>query len=223
MKTNVRVIAPHLRLTALEAVCDSISGQDLVSYFHDRRSTVDLPIDQESDMLALLRTVAERPPRAIDLAQDILTVVYCMSTWDALFRSMEVYRGNVYIAGDEQIEKLLRAAGVGITTDLTGPGGILDVAQSLELLYRFPVALKFTGHYSMRTQLRVNGWGRELAATAPILPSLRDVRDRLQAVIVEHQSSYGSLLADLSENSLEPPNKEGILPRADLLPVAVLI
>lgn len=102
-------------------------------------------------------------------APDLFALLCLMSVWDDLVRESGLMTGRVYFASETAVGRLHVHAG------LDEPSAehldrLLLEAQSLELIYRFPVAFKFRGTYGGEHQCRLNGWGRRLVQRALVDP-----------------------------------------------------
>jgi len=117
---------------------------------------------------------------------DLFELVVLLGAWDDAIREIGLYSGRVYLASEEATGRLFRFAGEQ-TPDPDSLRELLIEAQSLELIYRFPVAYKFRHTYGSENQCRLNGWGRRLA--------LRTVRDPESARLREQW--YANLRAHL--------------------------
>lgn len=117
---------------------------------------------------------------------DLFELVVLLGAWDDAIREVGLYPGRAYLASEEATGRLFRFAGEQ-TPDPDSLRELLIEAQSLELIYRFPVAYKFRRAYGRENQCRLNGWGRRLAR--------RTVRDRESARLRERW--YANLRAHL--------------------------
>lgn len=94
-------------------------------------------------------------------APDLAQVVLALFAWDDLFRVLTLFDGNVYIGAQSSLDNLMQIAAAPIAYETAK---LLAELQALELIYQFPIARKFRGHYDGTTQFRLNGWGRSLAS-----------------------------------------------------------
>lgn len=226
MKLCIRDVPPDQRPALLTLLPTDCSGTPLHLALHDRTTSADVPVPENADMDEWLSQRLCEQATMDSRVQDVLTSVVCMATWDSLFRSEGIYGGNVYIAGDDSVEKIIELAGAELsaTANATTPGGILDILQALELIYRFPVAFKFVGLYTGRNQLRVNGWGRRLSIAAEQLVSNADeIQDRLARHISARAGDYSHALGHLETVARSGQPGTGAMDRSDKLPIPVLV
>jgi hypothetical protein len=136
---------------------------------------------------------------------DLFGLVALLSAWDDVIREIGLYSGRIYLASEEATRRLFEIAGAEAPPKECFRALLLE-AQSLELIYRFPVAFKFRRTYGSENQCRLNGWGRRLARRA--------TRDRLSATIREdwHAGLRSHLLkhADVYGRHIEYVGSEGL-------------
>jgi hypothetical protein len=92
-----------------------------------------------------------------DAMRGPLSLITVLALWDEAIRQADIYDGNVYLASEDAVDRLLNLTGIQIGSDLAL---MLDWLSAFELLYRFPVAYKFRPWYGPERQCRLNGWGR---------------------------------------------------------------
>jgi len=113
------------------------------------------------DLAAQLeRAVTDEPWDAYPA--DAATVVSLLACWDQVLRDLSIYDGNVYLASEGAVAALIEHAGADFEGDSLET--TLDDLEALQVIYRFPVAMKFRGTYTRASQCRANCWGREMAA-----------------------------------------------------------
>jgi hypothetical protein len=95
-----------------------------------------------------------------------LTIMCALAACDEAFRDLGLYDGNIYLANNaavaQAVEDFPLARHAAMDADRLEHE--LRVLQGLELIYRFPSALRFSGEYGGWLQIRLNGWGRRLVA-----------------------------------------------------------
>jgi hypothetical protein len=184
----------------------------------DRRTAV--TADGDTSAVAAALSAALSGGALMREAPDVFALVGVLAQWDALFSELELWHQNIYTASESSVERLLRLAGIG--DDICAQvGRTLDDLQALELLYRFPVALKFSGDYAAANQCRLNGWGRRLATQLIADDEQRAHLERwkaaLKKTIMNHHGDYRAHL-----EALRSPTRDSWLV-AQTLPVPVLI
>jgi hypothetical protein len=146
--------------------------------------TVDLRT-ADDDLAAVRMALADGTTHSV-LAEPF-RLISALVIWDESIRQQDVFRGHVYLASDYSVEVLLRTSDCAPPTDLAA---LLDQLQNLELVYRFPVALKFRGRYSLERQCRANGWGRLLHRTVVESRADHDWLERCRQRLTQHIQQY---------------------------------
>ncbi len=124
-------------------------------------------------------------------AADLFVLVVLLAAWDDAIRELGLYSGRVYLASEDAVGRLFDVAGA----DRPDPEQLHDLlleAQSLELIYRFPVAYKFRRTYGFENQCRLNGWGRRLARRAIQDQESLELRDERHANLKRHLRDHFS-------------------------------
>jgi hypothetical protein len=156
-------------------------------------------------------------------AGDLFSLTVLLSMWDDMVRAAGLVSGRVYLASEVAVSRLYEIAGLTSPTDV---GGLLDEAQSLELIYRFPVAFKFRRAYGGENQCRLNGWGRRLARRM-----LEDEKSRVIAEewgrsfrkhLREHGAAYQEHVAHVASRGLADAPADS-WDRSAALPVPLLL
>jgi hypothetical protein len=153
----------------------------------------------------------------------LFDVVMALAAWDSQFRRHELLSGNVYLASERDAAALIQVAGLGRPS-----GPVLEVALAslfgLELIYRFPVALKFRGVFGRERQLRLNCWGRRLVDRLVADPVLAEragtINANLSRHLAEHDSEYRAHMRALGRPASATPGDAWLSARQ--LPVGVL-
>ncbi|WP_280243773.1 hypothetical protein [Nocardia abscessus] len=161
----------------------------------------------------------QEPQEFLDAAVDELVVVgdedaivtavqvmLALALWDDEFTASGLFPGNVYLASEEAGLRLLDLCGIAMSVrQRSALDGLLRELFTAELIYRFPVALKFRGRFGTERQFRLNCWGRQLAARVARHPGNAVLAARLRGDIREHLVEYHeqyrkhmALLSDLS-------------------------
>jgi hypothetical protein len=134
-------------------------------------------------------------------AFDLFVLLTLMSAWDELIRDFGLMAGRVYFASERAVGRLFAVAGADRSTPEQIEGLLLE-AQSLELIYRFPVAYKFRGAYGAENQCRLNGWGRRLARRAVADQVSAELaaagRETLRVHLATHRQAYQEHLDHVS-------------------------
>jgi hypothetical protein len=135
-----------------------------------------------------------------------LNLVLALAVWDSEFRAAGLYAGNIYLASEASVRPLLRVVGLPSEPDVVADDELDESLRRLvevELIYRFPVAVKFRGEFGPDKQFRLNGWGRRLASrvTSDLGVDRTDALHTAAARHLElHRALYAAhmdLLADL--------------------------
>ena len=158
------------------------------------------------------------------MACPALGTAVLLSLWDAEFRRAELIDGNVYLASHASIPALAAVAGWSVPL-LQDPGTcerLLHELTDAELLYQFPVAAKFCGGYRPERQLRLNGFGRRLAAALQHTNAAAQsaARDRIRGHLSVHHDQYAQHMHLLTE--LDTTAVGTAWESAQALPVGVL-
>lgn len=234
--TALRAIPPDQRL-ALVAVARSeaqhdvnglamrvVEGTVAPAYLrlHDRGLRIDADGTHGQSLVAHLasdatvRWLLETLPVESD-------IVVSLDAWDAAFRDTGLFGGNVYLASEAAVAGLYAVA----TTrqlDVQVVRGRLDELHAIELIYRFPVAVKFRGAFGADNQCRLNGWGRRLAQSIRACEPARAEEARLRIIdhISEHRADYQSLIDVLVEAS-DDGDTTAVWNRVGRVPVGILL
>lgn len=176
----------------------------------------------ESAVDDLIRRITDSGPIAASLR-----LVLVLAAWDEEFRAADLYSGNVYLASEWSAQSLAQAAGV--HDIMLGTPAVLCALLTLlfqaELIYRFPVAIKFRGTFGVERQFRLNCWGRRLASRIAGHDSAAQfsisIRRRLAAHLQEHHDLYAKHMALLRDLAAFPAG--AAWESARRLPVGVLI
>jgi ATP phosphoribosyltransferase len=158
-------------------------------------------------------------------APDLFALVVLLSAWDDVIREIGLYPGRVYMASEEATRLLFGLVG----TDQPSPAEFEELlleAQSLELIYRFPVAFKFRRAYGSENQCRLNGWGRRLAQRVLRDPESRPLGDqwaeRLRGHLLEHRETYTAHIEHVRSEGLATAPADSWTAANDL-PVPILL
>lgn len=189
-------VPPHLRLALVPAlrapgeplvvgdiaVTASVSTDATYLRAADRRTR--LWVDGVHDDLAVSAALEDALQRSWrQLEPDLYWITVLLAAFDGVVRAAGVYDGNVYLADSDAVARVLGTAGIRVT-DIDDR--LLEL-QQLEVMYRFPVALKFRGSFGTASQCRVNGWGR-LAASLATAHDTEDADWRVCALASEVES-----------------------------------
>ncbi|MFI9411922.1 hypothetical protein [Nocardia gamkensis] len=152
-------------------------------------------------------------------------VVLALALWDDEFTASGLFPGNVYLASEEAGLRLLNLCGIAASVrHPSALNGVLRELFSAELIYRFPVALKFRGRFGTERQFRLNCWGRQLAARVVRHPGnavlAARLRDDIREHLTEYYEQYRKHMALLSDLSAHPAGAAWL--SATGLPVGVL-
>ena len=186
--------------------------------------TVSAPdgVDMEAALEMLLSELAEEHAKA-RLTQ-LIDIVASLAMWDLLFQHRGLFSGNVYLSSEAAAMALVSTAGL---APVSKPEmeTTLSVLYTLELIYRFPVALKFRGNFGAERQLRLNCWGRRLVhrlTTGTVLGARADaVRKNLSLHLARHDGLYRSHMEALAELDEMRPGEAW--QRVQRLPIGVLL
>jgi hypothetical protein len=158
-------------------------------------------------------------------ATDLFVLVALFSVWDDVIRELGLYPGRVYLASEQAARHLFGFAGA----EIPSPAALQDLlveAQSLELIYRFPVAFKFRRAYGVENQCRLNGWGRRLARRATVDPQSAELRNAWQANLrdhaLEHFDAYGRHIEYVASKGLAIAPADSFT-LATQLPIPILL
>jgi hypothetical protein len=224
-------LPPYLRLVAWPALNNigelpgvtvkmpaSLTGQPASLLCSSSEVTVTLPRSGDKAASDLLLASASNGLLAIPVR-----LVSVLVLWDEVVREQGIFAGNIYLASEDSVAKLLSIAGEPVPTNL---GEVLHQIHNLELLYRFPVALKFRGTYGPERQCRANGWGRLLCrlvqGTEPGQSVTEGWRELLSTHVREYWKAYrlGVDLAKNANDDTEPKIWDQIL---ETQPIPVLV
>jgi hypothetical protein len=155
----------------------------------------------------------------------VLELVAALASWDRAFRDAGLLAGNVYLASDAAGLDLLAAAGARCRLSAGTLAAVLHDLYGLELIYRFPVALKFRSEYGPDRQFRLNCWGRRLAAQlradGPVAAGAPAVDAALDGLLARHHDRYARHVALLHEAAEGDGGRSWA--SAAALPVGVLL
>jgi hypothetical protein len=158
-------------------------------------------------------------------AADLFGLVVLLGAWDDAIREIGLYPGRVYLASEDATGRLFRFAGEQ-TPEPDSLRELLIEAQSLELIYRFPVAYKFRRAYGSENQCRLNGWGRRLARRAVRDPESARLRERwhanLRAHLLERFNDYSNHIEYVGSEGLASAPADSFA-LAARLPVPILL
>ncbi|MFI5615945.1 hypothetical protein [Streptomyces sp. NPDC051567] len=133
-------------------------------------------------------------PESEEPLAEPLRLVGTLALWDEVVREAGVYGGNIYLAAEGSVARLLRTAHGDDLPGSVEPAELLEQLHALELLYRFPVAYKFRGAHGRERQCRVNGWGRLLFRTLDATDTdpygFTAARERLVRHLDTHRDAY---------------------------------
>jgi hypothetical protein len=130
-----------------------------------------------------------------------LQLVLALALWDEEFTAAGLFAGNIYLANEASATSLLSVSGLTPSEQADGgldsPGALdalLGEMFRAELIYRFPVAVKFRGRFGEDRQFRLNCWGRMLAGrleqhSANAAPARR-ARTRIRNHIHDNREEY---------------------------------
>ncbi len=192
-------------------------------------ATVVITCARDTSAVAYLDTVVEEFAHACvrDFAAcPALTLSVLLSLWDSEFRAAGLFDGNVYLSSAAAVAAAAAVAGW-TAPMLTEPGSLEPVLLAMgeaELLYRFPVAIKFAGEFGPDRQLRLNCWGRRLAERATASTALTDptsaARTRIRNHLTKNRHRYHQHMQRLAHLSDHPAGTAWR--SATQLPVGVL-
>jgi len=208
---NVSEVPPDLRLPWLAP-----SGSVILPDGSAAEGALESAVDD------LIRRITDSGPIATSLR-----LVLMLAAWDEEFRAANLYPGNVYLASEWSVQPLAEAAGVHDTMldTFAALHALLTLLFQAELIYRFPVAIKFRGTFGAERQFRLNCWGRRLASRIAKHDSAAQfstsIRRRLAAHLQEHHDLYTKHMALLRDLAAFPAG--AAWESAKQLPVGVLI
>ncbi|TFE24466.1 hypothetical protein E0F15_21695 [Frankia sp. B2] len=141
----------------------------------------------------------------------VLQVVLALAHWDQEFRDSGLFPGNIYLASESSLPRLIACSGLP-SSCLSGPLQVQSTLDGLfrnELIYRFPVALKFRAQYGRDRQFRLNCWGRRLARRIQIGDAgkriSKQIGECIRTHLDRHCDDYGrhvALLRDLDAHDM---------------------
>lgn len=156
-------------------------------------------------------------------AGDLFSLTVLLSMWDDMVRAAGLVSGRVYLASEEAVSRIYEIAGLDAPPDIEG---LLVEAQSLELIYRFPVAFKFRRAYGGENQCRLNGWGRRLARRMLEDEQSRAVAEdwgrRIEKHLREHIAAYQAHVEHVASQGLADAPADS-WDRSASLPVPLLL
>jgi ATP phosphoribosyltransferase len=156
-------------------------------------------------------------------ASDLFSLTVLLSMWDDMVRAAGLVAGRVYLASEEAVSRLYGIAGLTAPADVDA---LLVEAQSLELIYRFPVAFKFRRAYGGENQCRLNGWGRRLARRmledGTSLAMAEDWGRRIEKHLREHAEDYRAHVDHVASRGLADAPADS-WDRSAALPVPLLL
>lgn len=124
------------------------------------------------------------------LTDGLVGLVMSLACWDMEFQRRRLFSGNVYLSSDQAACALLNISGekleAGVRVD-----ELLSALHALELIYRFPVPMRFRGGFGPERQSRLNCWGRLLADNLSAQEHLDPRFVRIRARINWHLDRYG--------------------------------
>ena len=162
--------------------------------------------------------------RSDPMACPALGMVMLLALWDEEFRRAGLIDGNVYLASHASILALVKVVDWSAPV-LENPRSceqFLNELTEAELLYQFPVAAKFCGGYRSDRQLRLNGFGRRLAARleGTNAGAQAGARMRISAHLSAHRDQYARHMHLLTRLDMVAPGTAW--ESAQCLPVGVL-
>ncbi len=185
---------------------DQTAPWSLGEYGWAQKVSIDCPQGKEPDEF-LDAAVGEIVAAADeDPLVTAVQVVLALALWDEEFTASGLFEGNVYLASEEAGLRLLELCGVATSVGKRSAlDRLLRELFAAELIYRFPVALKFRGRFDAARQFRLNCWGRRLAARVTRHPANAALSARLREDIRTHLTEFRkpylqhmALLEDLS-------------------------
>src|ERR1039457_1529395 len=159
---------------------------------------------------------------AVEAIRPLYEVISVMSIFDEEFRAKNIYSGHISRASDRAAESLLDVCGITFNGNLADA---LDALQAFELIYRFPVARKFTGGYVTKRQCRPNGWGRLLYSILERSELNSDI-ENWRGRIADHLQKHLRCYQDGVGAALASDDRDGSFPWreiAEQLPIPVVI
>ncbi|WP_439681555.1 hypothetical protein [Embleya sp. MST-111070] len=153
-----------------------------------------------------------------------LDLVLALAAWDRAFRDVDLFPGNIYLAGEAGVGPVLRVSGRDLPPAVDAREILTELTRA-ELLYCFPVAWKFRGTYGSERQFRLNCWGRRLAHRLAEHEDIARVHARslaeTTAHLLEHRRIYAEHLRLLGDLDSRPAGAAWT--SAAELPVGVLL
>ncbi|WP_405183557.1 hypothetical protein [Nocardia sp. NBC_01377] len=230
-------IAPDRRVAWLTVPVDASARrfqEGAVGWASPQRGWTDpaatVAIDTESAMTPdeVLDAITDEMHRACvgnPLSIPPIGLCLLMWLWDSEFRTSGLFASNVYLASSRSVWAIAEITDWRLP-EPASPDGFDRVLRGMceaELLYQFPVALKFRGEYGPDRQLRLNCWGRRLAerlARGCLAPDVAVARETIREHLSEHYPAYERHMSLLGHIDSEPA---GIAwESAMTLPVGVL-
>lgn len=224
-------LPPHLRLIAWPAlnnvgempglvvnVPTSLTGQLTSLLCSSEETTVTLSGSDDEAVTDLLLASASSGLLAIPAR-----LLHALVLWDEVVREQRIFAGNVYLASDDSVARLLSVIGEPVPAGL---GEILHQIQNLELVYRFPVALRFRGTYGPERQCRANGWGRLFCRLLQAVEPGQSATDRWHKLLTAHARDHWDAYRtgiELARNANEAAESMTWLQILDTQPIPVLV
>lgn len=168
--------------------------------------SLEIPAGEASLWQATYATLADGAHDE-SLAFSIIAACY---SWDSAFRRHGLFRSSVYLASSQDIFALVSLTShEGAEATPEQVDDILARLFEVELVYRFPVALKFRGEYGAERQARLNCWGRRLAERLHDQPEFADtltlIDDSIDAHLDENRAQYLEHMRLLAHLADYPP------------------
>lgn len=140
----------------------------------------------------------------------LFAIIAVCDAWDSAFRRHGLFDGSVYLASSDDIFDLVSLTS---TADPEATPEQVDLILArlfaVELVYRFPVALKFRGEFGAERQARLNCWGRRLAERLRAQPEFADaltaIDGKVDAHLAENRAQYLEHMRLLAHLADYPP------------------
>jgi ATP phosphoribosyltransferase len=198
---ELRSLPPHFRILAWPAMQES-EGYDPLSVsvpaelrvfgvgtvVVSPRTYCRLPAALEQSYSTLEDELCSREAiKTIWLLYELISV---LSIFDSEIQERRIYPGHIYLASDRAVESLLEVCNIPVSGTVSE---LLDTLQAFELIYRFPIARKFTDSFTVARQCRANGWGRllyDILRKSELGGDIENWRSRIADHIQKHLSAY---------------------------------